>query len=67
MYGTGLKFPILWGDKCPEVVINEEALVSDDVDLFQFDFYVSDTRLQSLHMSQLKFLCVKKDSDESLQ
>jgi len=67
MYRTGLKFPILWGDKCPKVVINEEILVSNNVDLIQFEFYASDTGLQSLKMSKLKFLCVKKDPDESLQ
>lgn len=67
MYWTGLEFPILWRDKCPEIVINEEVLISDNVDLIQFDLYISDTELQSLKMSQLKFLCVKKDSDKSLQ
>jgi hypothetical protein len=67
MYCTGLEFPILWGDKCPKIVINEEVLVSDNVDLIQFDLYVGDTGLQGFKMSQLKFLCMKKDSDKSLQ
>lgn len=53
VYGRGFKFPVIGSDEIADIITDEEVLIFDNIDLFEFHFGIGNSGFEGIQMLQV--------------